>query len=375
MLLGGDAVAVQVEDDQALGDEAADEQGALPFGNGVGGIEGHAGRGDDRIPIVDGLLHPLLRRNSLADGLAAVGEAVGDDRPAVVLAGFRAIQLVAALRTVLDDPEPSLRVHHGGLHVAVAVGPDRRLRRVGEGIAVRDRAVLVDPEHLAEAGRQVLRLVADRRVRALADGHEEAALRVEGETRAEMLVAVIGGGLAEDHPHVLQGARVALDGEARPRHAGAVAAAVARLGVGEEDRAALGEVWRQRHVEKAALAVRVDLRHALDGVAGRAVAIDDVHVALLRRNQHPPVRQELHRPEPRQVVGDGLHRDLGRLRRLRCPRLSLEGRLLASGVGRPHVDGRAAAGLGRLGEGRRRRQYRRHEQGKNELSHGKSPGD
>ena len=85
----------------------------------------------------------------------------------------------------------------------------------------------------------------------------------QDEARAEMVALSAGRLLAEDHLHVLEAAAVALEHELGARDAGAVLAVVARLGVGEIDDAAGGEVGRQQDVEQAALAAGGDLRHAL----------------------------------------------------------------------------------------------------------------
>jgi hypothetical protein len=77
-----------------------------------------------------------------------------------------------------------------------------------------------------------------------------------------------------------------------------------------------------------------------------------VHRAFLGRDDHAPVRQEFHRPELRQVLGDGLDGHFRHLGRLRGARLFGEGRLLVRRVGGLGLD-RLAGGRGLLAGGGR----------------------
>src|SRR5690606_31103065 len=125
-----------------------------------------------------------------ADRRAVIVDAVGDDGPAIVLAGFGDVDLVAAARPVLAEPRRAgLRVERGALDVAVAVGPDLRQRALGahERVVLRHGAVAVDPDDLAEMGIEILRLAAEAGLGALAGGDEEVALVVEDEPRPVML--------------------------------------------------------------------------------------------------------------------------------------------------------------------------------------------
>src|SRR3546814_14284258 len=95
----------------------------------------------------------------------------------------------------------------------MTIGPDLGLGTVpaDERIVLRHGPVGIDAEYLAQTGRQVLSLVADRRIRALADGDEQPAVGSEDEPRTEMIVTVIGRRLPEDHSALLEhtGARLA----------------------------------------------------------------------------------------------------------------------------------------------------------------------
>ena len=125
-------------------------------------VERHAGRRDRRHPVLDRLLHAGLVR-ALVDLGAAIVDAVADHRPAVVLAGLRNVDLVAAARAVLVLPQfAGLRMQRRALRVAVAVAPDFRLASgsADERIVRRHRAVGRDAHDLAEMIGEVLRLVA-----------------------------------------------------------------------------------------------------------------------------------------------------------------------------------------------------------------------
>src|SRR3546814_13810796 len=135
-------------------------------------------------------------------------------------------------------------------------GPDLGLGTVpaDERIVLRHGPVGIDAEYLAQTGRQVLSLVADRRIRALADGDEQPAVGSEDEPRTEMLVTVIGRRLPEDNRDVLARAVVGLAGpQAGPPAAGRLPPAFPRLGELESHYASLGVLGGRRTVHKAPL--------------------------------------------------------------------------------------------------------------------------
>ena len=114
---------------------------------------------------------------ALADRQAAVGAAIGDHRPAVVDAGAHDVDLVAAARPVLLQPEPAgLRVHGQPLRVAVAVAEDLGpgARAADERIVLRHAAVGMQAHHLAGDLAQILRALA---LAALAQRDEQIASR------------------------------------------------------------------------------------------------------------------------------------------------------------------------------------------------------
>ena len=95
-----DLLAVELEAHQQLPGSAPTNRLPRHAGNRSAGVERHARRRDRRIPVVAPAA-PCRPSRALAD-LGARIVAVGDDRPAVVLAGPRDVDLVAAARAVLD---------------------------------------------------------------------------------------------------------------------------------------------------------------------------------------------------------------------------------------------------------------------------------
>src|SRR5262249_26202558 len=170
-LLTDNALAVEHEAVQRLTSQRAHEQVILPFREEIARVEGRAGGSDGGVPIVDRLLHAGLM-GALADFGIVIVATIGDDRPAVILAGFWDVDLVAAARPVLDGPQLARRrIACGTLHVAVADGPDLRPPTVLLWVA-RIRAPVGHEAHeLAQMIGWVLRLGA-RRV-ALTQRHVE----------------------------------------------------------------------------------------------------------------------------------------------------------------------------------------------------------
>src|SRR5690606_4538412 len=177
MLLARDALAIDLETHQTGVDQATDEEAAAPAGESVAGIELGTGRCYDGIPVVLRLLEAAWSRRCVAHRVAGVFQAVGLDRPAVVLPALDQVELVTAARAVLDDPEAALRVECGRLHVSVTARPDLRLRTVlvHKGIVVRHGAVRVDAQDLAEMAVELLRKAAHLHVRSLTRRDEQLA--------------------------------------------------------------------------------------------------------------------------------------------------------------------------------------------------------
>jgi hypothetical protein len=157
---------------------------------------------------------------------------------------------------------------------------------------------------------EVLRLVAKLGVAAITHRHEQVALPVEHQPRAEMSGAVDLRLLAEDHLHRFQRAHVVI--EPAPRHGGAVAA-FSSLREGEIDEPVRREVGIERHVEQPALVAHVDLRHAGDRVGKRARGRDVAQVARPLGHQHVAIGQEGDGPRIEQPVGESLDMDFAGL--------------------------------------------------------------
>src|SRR5262245_2712484 len=100
-----DLVAVELEAYERARIQGADEQIALPVRESLAGIELRSGRGDDRIPVVDRLFHALVGRHAITDLEAGIFAAIADHRPAIILAGRRMIQLIAAAGAMLQRPQ------------------------------------------------------------------------------------------------------------------------------------------------------------------------------------------------------------------------------------------------------------------------------
>ena len=90
---------------QQLELQRADQQIALPFREHFALVDGKPRRRDRRIPVEQRLLI-AGRLGADADLLPGIVHAVGDHRPAIVLAGLGPIDLVAALGAVLDGEQP-----------------------------------------------------------------------------------------------------------------------------------------------------------------------------------------------------------------------------------------------------------------------------
>ena len=178
-----------------LGGEGAEEQTVFPCRKAAAGVEGDRASGDRRHPIRDGLIHAGLR-SVTGNGSSVVIHAVGDDGPAVVVAGFDDVEFVAAAGTVLGFPEFASNGTEGeALGIAVAVAPDRFDSSVSidEGIVRGHTAIFVNAIDLAIGMREFL-FVSGRGTVAYRE--EEVALFVKDQTRAKTLAAgTVEGGI------------------------------------------------------------------------------------------------------------------------------------------------------------------------------------
>ncbi len=196
---------------------------------------------------------------------------------------------------MLHRPQLSgARMHGGALRVAMAHGPDRgEPAAIGEGIVRRNAAVGRDPVDLAVMAVGIL---GRGPVPPLAHGHEQRAVRREGEPRAEMPAAGLVRGHAQHGAQVVQDQFLPVqhgagdDGVRRPVRR--------RGGMGQVDQPGARKVGRKRHVQQPALSAGGDGRQALDVEPLAALdqrqaagAFGDQHGAGLRE-----VGQESERP-------------------------------------------------------------------------------
>src|SRR5690606_14617532 len=115
----------------------------------------------------------------------AVVDAVGSDRPAIVLAGLGDVDLVPPTRAVLMSPElAGPGIERGALLIAVTVGPDLRARIVAanEGVVIRDAPIRIQSHHLA---LQLVQILRSRPLVVLTQGDEQIAVTVEHQSRAK----------------------------------------------------------------------------------------------------------------------------------------------------------------------------------------------
>ena len=229
---------------------------------------------------------------AVAAGLAlggAVGAAVAHLGPAVVAPGDDAVEFVAALGAVLVHPQLAGTGTQGRpLRVAVPVGPDLRAGLADARVALRDAAVAVEPDDLAEGAVEVLGGVE---LLALAERHEHRLVGPEHDPGAE--VAGAGGlrGLPVDHLDVREG----VADQAAARQGGAREAlfgAAARLGVGPVDPGVARKVGVDRDIEQTALIAEHDRRHRERGDRALALGVEQQDRPRLLGDEHAAIREE-----------------------------------------------------------------------------------
>jgi len=185
-------------------------------------------------------------------------------------------------------------VQRGPLLIAVAVGPDFRTHAVAphEGIVVGHAAVQADAHHLALMLVEVLRGGA---LVVLAQRHEQMAVAIEDQPRAEMNAAGQLGQLAEDHLEVFQPGSIITEPAAADGRPGL--AVLANLGVAQIDQAVLLERRRQPDIEQATLRAGEYVRHASQRFRSAAIEphqpqptgpLGHQHVLAIRKKGQPP---------------------------------------------------------------------------------------
>ena len=240
----------------------------------------------------------------------AVGAAVAHLGPAVVAPGDDAVEFVAALGAVFVHPQLAGTGTQGRpLRVAVAVGPDLRAGLADARVALRDAAVAVEPDDLAEGAVEVLGGVE---LLALAERHEHRLVGAEHDPGAE--VAGAGGlrHLPVDHLDVREG----VADQAAARQGGAregLFGAATRLGVGPVDPGVACKVGVDRDIEQTALVAEHDRRHGECGERAPALGVEQQDRPRLLGDEHAAIREEGETPgaleaavEDDRAGGDGL---------------------------------------------------------------------
>ena len=192
LLLERHAPITHLEPRQVLLPQRSDEHTPRPPRHQARRVERHPARPDRRHPVVQRLFHAVLHLEPVVDERSLVLAAVADHWPAVVRALRQHVDLVAALRAVLDFPErPRHRVLREAVRIAMSERPDLRERAsaAGERIVSGHRAVEPEPEHLAPGAAELLGLftrtvIAERDEEVVAVHHEPSAvLRAAGDCR------------------------------------------------------------------------------------------------------------------------------------------------------------------------------------------------
>ena len=240
----------------------------------------------------------------------AVGAAVAHLGPAVVAPGDDAVEFVAALGAVFVHPQLGGAGTQGRpLRVAVAVGPDLGAGLADARVALRDAAVAVEPDDLAEGAVEVLGGVE---LLALAERHEHRLVGAEHDPGAE--VAGAGGlrHLPVDHLDVREG----VADQAAARQGGAregLFGAATRLGVGPVDPGVACKVGINRDIEQTALVAEHDRRHGECGERALALGVEQQDRPRLLGDEHAAIREEGETPgaleaavEDDRARGDGL---------------------------------------------------------------------
>ena len=236
------------------------------------------------------MFETVLLGQAVVEQLAVIVAAIADRREAIILAALDLIELVAAARLVLDDPEilrAGLEDH--ALRVANAHCIDSGVGGLigEERIAPRRRAVRVDAQHLAV--RALERARADIRRENVSRDHKERSVLclhdAAGDHRAFLL------------EHVKVGDRLLIGGEFGLRDVAGVAAASWSRDVGEIDRAVLCKILVEDHVVHAEQRDgRFDVGRAGEGFRHLAIRVDDAQARAANGDDDVAGRQESEAP-------------------------------------------------------------------------------
>ena len=183
---------------------------------------------------------------------ARIVDAARDQRPAVVLAFLDDVQLVAAARAVIVLPQTAgSRIERQPFGAAHAVRPDlgKDARLADERIVGRRRPIRRDANDLAEVVVELLRDVPRRRIRTVAERHQQIAVGRDHDSAAGLRAQPFrrhDRQCAEDDGDVGQRERLLI--EACPRDTRIGVRAVDVIEEAEKDALVAGEVRdRARH--------------------------------------------------------------------------------------------------------------------------------
>src|SRR5690606_14340627 len=162
--------------------KAANKEVVLPFGDGVAAIEGGAAGRQHGVVVIDRLFHAFLLLDGISDGVATIFNSIGDDGPAVILAGLDEVHLVAAAGTEFRFPEITRNwMEREALHIAVSIRPNFRegIGPAFKRIAGRRFSICCDTQDFTQCRFEILSQWPSFQIRTLAGAYKQVAGLVE----------------------------------------------------------------------------------------------------------------------------------------------------------------------------------------------------
>ena len=298
-------VPLELQPNQLLAGQRADKQVVLPCLESVGVVERHATDARRFLPDMMGRYCALCRfALGFRNRQQGIVDAMGCQRPTVVLAALDDIDFVAATGPVFMFPDRAAPGVQGQpLRVTLPVGPDFRTHAglTDKRVVVRHAPIRVDAHHFT---LQLVQVLGRGAVVVLPESHEQVAITVEGQARAEVVASRQLGLLAQYHLEVFQAAQVGRQTPA-PYGCTGLAALATAFGVRQVNQAVLLEVWRQHHIQQPTLPFGPYLRHALQGRRQLAVRAHKTQVSRQFGHQETLlVRQKRQCPRMVKALGN-----------------------------------------------------------------------